>query len=206
MKQLDQQAVLLVVDMQIGFDDPAWGRRNNPSAESNVAALIAAWRARAAPIVHVHHNSPGPSDRLRRGTSGHEAKPQAKPRPGEIIYFKTVNSAFIGTSLEADLCDLGAETLLVVGLTTNHCVSTTARMADNLGFEVFVVADAVAAFDGTHLDGRVRLADDVHEAALSDLQGEFAEIVETKTVLAALAPYTDMAGETRRWRTTPIIF
>ena len=191
MKRLGQNAALLVIDMQMGFDDPAWGARNNPMAEANVAAVIAAWRAAAAPVIHVHHDSAGPSGLLRRGTLGNAPKPEAEPLETEKVYRKCVNSAFIGTSLEADLRRLGIETLAIVGLTTNHCISTTARMASNLGFETFVLADATATFDRVNLNGQVRLADDVHDAALSDLQDEFAEVVDTKAVLAALAPPGD---------------
>jgi nicotinamidase-related amidase len=191
LKRLGQNAALLVVDMQVGFDDPAWGARNNPMAEANVAAVIAAWRAAAAPVIHVHHDSTGPSGLLRRGTRGNAPKPEAEPLETETVYRKSVNSAFIGTSLEADLRRLGIEALAIVGLTTNHCISTTARMAGNLGFTTFVLADATATFDRPDLDGRLRLADEVHNAALSDLQDEFAQVVDTQAVLAALTPQSD---------------
>ena len=187
MKDLGQNAALLVVDMQMGFDDPAWGARNNPMAEANVAAVIAAWRAAARLVIHVHHDSSDPSGRLRRGTRGNAPKPEAEPLETEAVYRKSVNSAFIGTTLEADLRRLGIEAVAIVGLTTNHCISTTARMAGNLGFATFVLADATATFDRPGLDGRLRLADEVHNAALSDLQDEFAQVVNTQAVLAALA-------------------
>ena len=82
-----------------------------------------------------------------------------------------MNSAFIGTSLEADLRKAGITTL-VVGLTTNHCISTTVRMAGNLGFEVYLLSDATATLDRAGIDGRNRPADEVHAAALSHLHGE----------------------------------
>jgi nicotinamidase-related amidase len=186
LQKLSRKAALLVIDMQAGFDDPAWGARNNACAEAQVAALLAGWRAVGAPAIHVHHNSPDADGRLRADTPGVAPKPEAAPAAGEPIYRKTVNSAFIGTTLEADLRRAGIETLVIVGLTTNHCVSTTARMAGNLGFETYVVADATAAFDRLALDGRLRSAQEVHDAALSDLQGEFAGIVDAEAVLAAL--------------------
>jgi len=181
-------AALLVIDVQQGFDHPAWGMRNNPTAEANIAALLAAWRAAGAPVIHIHHDSPDPLGRLRRGTPGHAPKAEARPLEGERIHRKRVNSAFIGTDLEADLMVRGVTTLVIVGLTTNHCISTTARMARNLGFEVIVVADATAAFARLHVDGRHRPAGVVHDGALSDLQDEFADIIDTRAVLAALTP------------------
>jgi nicotinamidase-related amidase len=185
-KRPDQQTALLVVDVQAGFDDAAWGVRNNPTAEANIAALLVGWRAAGAPIIHVHHDSPAPTGRLRLGTKGHAPKPEARPVGDEPVFRKRVNSAFVGTDLQSDLAVRGVKTLVIVGLTTNHCISTTARMACNLGYETVVVADATAAFACPHIDGRLRSADEVHDAALSDLQDEFALIVETRDVLAAL--------------------
>jgi nicotinamidase-related amidase len=183
---LIRNAALLVIDVQMGFDDPAWGPRNNPGAEAHVAALIAAWRRAGATVIHVHHDSPDPAGRLRPGAPGNAAKPEAQPQDGEPVYRKSVNSAFIGTGLEADLRAMGITALVIAGLTTNHCVSTTARMAGNLGFATFVVADATATFDRANLDGTIRLAEDVHQAALSDLQGEFAWITDTGSLIDEL--------------------
>lgn len=185
-RSLGPTAALLVIDVQRGFDDPAWGPRNNPGAEANVARLIAAWRGAGAPVVHVHHDSPDPAGRFRLGGPGHAPKPEAEPAPGEAVYRKRVNSAFIGTGLEADLRRDGIDTLVIVGLTTNHCVSTTARMAGNLDFRTLVVADAAAAFERPGMDGRRWPAEAVHDAALSDLRDEFAQVVDTAAVLAAL--------------------
>ncbi len=183
---ISKNAVLLVIDVQQGFNDPFWGPRNNPEAEANIARLIRAWRHDGRPIRHVHHASPSPEGFLRRGTPGHEPKPEAAPAPGEPVHVKDVNSSFIGTTLEHDLRAQGTDALVLIGLTTNHCVSTTARMAGNLGFDTFVVEDATATFNRTGLDGKTRSAAEVHAAALSDLSGEFATIVWTDEVLRAL--------------------
>ncbi len=183
-------AALVVVDVQDGFDAPGWGARNNPDAERNVARLLAAWRAAGRPVAHVQHASRDAGSPLHPHHPGHAIKREAAPRPGEPVYRKTVNGAFIGTTLERDLRRDGVDAVLLVGLTTNHCVSTTARMAANLGFATYVVSDATAAFARPALDGRVRPADEVHWDALSDLQGEFAEVVDTAGVLGALGATT----------------
>jgi nicotinamidase-related amidase len=188
MQLFDQRSALLVIDMQKGFDEAIWGARNNPNMEARVALLIEAWRQSVATVVHIHHQSTSPMGCFRPGTRGIELKPEAIPQEGEAVYRKLVNSAFIGTSLETHLRKLGAERLVLIGLTSNHCVSTTARMAGNLGFETYVVADATATFDRMGADGRPRSAEDVHNAALGDLQGEFAEIIDTNAAIAALAP------------------
>lgn len=181
-----RKTALLVIDMQAGFDDPAWGERNNPLVEANVAALIEACRATAVPVIHVHHDSPAAIGRLRPGTPGNAPKALTAPLDGEPVYRKRVNSAFIGTSLEHDLQAGDVRAVVIVGLTTNHCISTTARMASNLGFSTLVVADATAAFEAEDINGRPRSAQEVHTAALSDLRGEFAEIVDTRAVLTWL--------------------
>lgn len=183
---LPANAALIVIDVQKGFLDPSWGSRNNSEAEANIARLIAAWRRTDRPIHHVHHDSLSPTGSFRLGTVGHEPKPEALPAPGEPVHVKQVNSGFIGTSLEQDLRAADVDTLVIVGLTTPHCVSTTTRMSGNLGFTTYVVEDATAAFERRGLDGAMRTATDVHFAALSDLSEEFATVVETEAVLDAI--------------------
>ena len=183
MAKLPQSAALLVVDVQQAFLDPRWGQRNNPDAEANIARLLAAWRNSKRPVRYVVHDSVEPESLLRPGLPGNAIQAVASPKTGEPIYRKNVNSAFIGTTLERDLRQDGIETLVIVGLTTNHCVSTTARMAGNLGFKTYVVSDATATYDRLALDGTMRSAEDVHAAALSDLHEEFATVVDTAQIL-----------------------
>ncbi len=172
---------LLLIDVQRAFDDPRWPERNNPEDEARMADLLAAWRETGAPVVHVRHESARPEGLFRRGTDAFEFKPELEPAPGEPVVEKRVNSAFIGTDLEQRLRDDGVETLVVAGLTTNHCCSTTARMAGNLGFETWFVADATA----THARGGFD-ADTLHRAELAAIDGEFAEVLDAAEAIRRL--------------------
>ncbi len=184
--QLNDKAVLLVIDVQMAFDDPRWGRRNNPEAENNIALLLKAWRETGRPVIHVHHIGVTPQSLFRAGSAAVEPKPEALPMPYEAVIRKSVNSAFIGTDLEARLRVLGCTEVVVAGLTTNHCVETTTRMSGNLGFRTILAADAAATFDRTGPDGRVHAAEDIHAMTLANLHGEFAEIADTRTLLEAV--------------------
>lgn len=180
----DSSTALLLIDVQKAFDDPRWGPRNNPAAEANIARLLATWREASAPVIHVFHDSRNESSSLHPDHPGNAVKNEARPLTGEPQFRKNVNSAFIGTGLEDYLKSKRIERVVVVGLTTNHCVSTTVRMAANLGFQTAVVSDATATFDRLTVDGRNRPAQDVHDAALSDLNDEFAVVLRTDQLIA----------------------
>jgi nicotinamidase-related amidase len=177
---------LIVIDVQKGFDDPKWGDRNNPKAEENMAKLLKVWRETKQPVFHIKHNSIEQNSPLRPGQQGNEIKDIVTPLPGEPIIIKAVNSALIGTDLEKRLQKQKINTVVIVGLTTDHCVSTTARMAGNLGFTVFVVSDATATFDRKGFNGKHYSAKAMHEMALVSLQNEFATIIDTQSLLANL--------------------
>jgi len=178
-----------LIDIQKGFDQPYWGKRNNAEMENNVEKILAAWRLAGLSVVHIRHDSTENDSPLRPGQSGNEFKDVAKPLAGEHLESKTVNSAFIGTNLENYLRRNKFENLVLCGLTSDHCVSTTTRMAANLGFNAILPADALATFDRTGYDGRQWPAEDVHQCSLASLNGEFATVIITDDLLQALTRF-----------------
>jgi nicotinamidase-related amidase len=175
--------VLVVIDVQNGFLDPSWGPSNNPECENNIRALLSYWRQQNWPIVLVRHDSVTPGSTLRPGQPGNDFQPGIDG-PHDLLISKSVNSAFYGEpNLETWLRAHDHEELVICGITTNHCCETTTRMAGNLGFKVQFVLDATRAFDTTDLQGEVIGAEDVARMTAANLNGEFAEIVSTASLL-----------------------
>jgi nicotinamidase-related amidase len=172
---------LIVIDVQRALDDPSYGERSNPDAERNMARAIEAWRDHGAPVIHVRHESKG---LFAPGAGSAEFKPEALPRADEPVLTKNANSAFIGTDLEQRLRADGAQTVAIMGLTTDHCVSATVRMASDLGFDTWVLGDATATHARRAPDGELIPAETMHRTALASLHDEFAEVLQTDEAVA----------------------
>ncbi len=183
---LPDNAALIIIDVQQGMDDPSRPPRNNPAAEEQMARLLAAWRTTNRPRYHVRHDALEPDSPFAPGQPGHPIKAIVAPLPGEPVVVKRVNSAFIGTDLEAQLRAAGITTLVIVGLVANYCVESTARMAGNLGFKTYIPADATAAYDRPGPDGTIYPADLIHAMTLMNLHEEFATITTTDEVLSVV--------------------
>ncbi|MEO7490874.1 MAG: cysteine hydrolase family protein [Ferruginibacter sp.] len=180
---------LLLIDIQQGFNDIEYwgGQRNNPDAEDNASRLLTFWRQNDLPIFHIKHCSSNPTSRLAEGNIGNEFKEIVKPTEGESIIKKNVNSAFIGTDLKEQLDNNKITKVVIVGLTTDHCVSTTTRMAGNFGYDTFVASDATATFNKKGIGGQLYSAELIHETALASLNNEFATVVTTDDLVESLS-------------------
>jgi len=179
---------LIVIDVQRAFDEweAAGKRRNNPEALDRIVELLAAFRGGGMPVFHIRHQGTGPNSSFLPGGTGYAVKDEAREMAGEPVIVKRVNSAFIGTDLEARLRGADIKTLVICGATTNHCVETTARMAGNLGFDARLVRDATWTFDRTGPDGDPHSAEQIHAMTLANLNGEFARIVSAAGAIATL--------------------
>jgi nicotinamidase-related amidase len=185
--QLDRDAVLVVVDAQQGFDEPWWGPRNNADCDANIAALIEAFAAGGRPVVYVRHESEEPDSPLHPARPGNALKPYLEAHQPDLVVTKSVNSSFHGSpDLDAWLREHGVSSVVVCGITTNHCCETTARVGGNLGYDVWFAIDATHTFDRTGPDGTTMSADELARATATNLHGEFATVVTTDQVRAAL--------------------
>jgi nicotinamidase-related amidase len=169
--RLPADAVLLIIDAQ-AVGDPRHDADEDREVEKAIAALVAAWRAEALPLAHVGRQT---------------IIPAIPPLDGEIVIVRNATSAFVGADLEARLDDLGATTLVLCGPLGTEGLEASARHAADLGYQVFVVADACWAADTVDLRGRLWPAEDVRALELSRLKGETATIVDVATTLRAAA-------------------
>lgn len=133
--------------------------------------LLAAWRTAGLPAIHTREGhrpdlsdlplakfargraamrigDPGPMGRiLVRGEAGHDIIPELAPAPGEPVIDKPGKGAFFATDLEAILCCRGIRQLVVTGVTTEVCVSTTLREANDRGYDCLVLSDCTASYN-----------------------------------------------------------
>lgn len=183
---LSRNAVLIVVDVQKGLEESAhWGRRNNPAADDNIAALISDWQTNRRPIVIVRHDSVERNSPLRPDEPGNSLKDYVAAADADLLITKSVNSAFYG---EPDLHEWLARhqirQIVITGIQTNMCCESTARMGADLGYEVVFVADATYTFDQAGPDGSLVTADDLVRTTVTNLSGGgFAQIVPTANLL-----------------------
>jgi ureidoacrylate peracid hydrolase len=196
------RTALVIVDMQTDFAAPdgAMGRAGAdlsaaPGALAAAQRLADAARAAGIPVVFVglmtspEDDSTAWAERLRRlGADPGEALALCRagtlgatfvgpiPLVGEPVIAKLRYSGFFRTDLDAQLQRLGVDTLVIAGLTTECCVDCTVRDAFHLDYQVFVAADACAAY-----------APEVHDAALKNLALHCAIVVAADEVAAAWA-------------------
>ena len=179
-------AVLLPVDMQQAFDASPWPRRWNGAVDENGRAVLAAWRSQGLPVIHVRHDSVAAGSNLAPGQPGNAFRSGFEPRDGEPLVSKSVNAAFIGTDLDLRLRRLGIRTVVVFGISTDMCVSTTIRVGANLGYEMILVEDACDCFDLPDGAGGTIPARTSHEIHVGTLRFEFANVVKTREIVETL--------------------
>lgn len=174
---------LIVIDQQKGIDHPKLGERNNPNAEHVMLGILSYWRGQHWPIIHVKHRSKDPDSVFWPEQDGFEFKRDFFPLRGEVMMEKSVPCAFTNNCLDDILGEKGINKIVIVGVATHNSVESTARTGGNLGYEVIVIEDACFTFAKQDYFGVQRSANEVHGMSLSNLDGEYAEVISSKELL-----------------------
>ena len=180
---------LILVDIQKAFleKDYPGNKRNNLNAEYICGQILKKWRLLDLSVIHVRHSSLNPDSKLHESKSGFEFNDYVKPRSSELVLTKNVNSAFIGTNLDKILKDQNIKTLVIVGMTTNHCISTTVRMSGNLGYETYLISDSTACYNTINIHGEEIDCEVIYETSLASLKNEFAKIISSDNLFELLS-------------------
>ena len=168
-----ESTALLVIDMQRDFLEPGGFGESLGNDVSQLrrtiaplAAFLATWRAAGLPVIHTREGhlpdlsdcppaklargrigQPGPKGRiLIRGEYGHDIIDELRPVPGELVIDKPGKGSFHGTALGTELAQRGITSLVVTGVTTEVCVHTTVREANDRGYECLVLSDCVGSY------------------------------------------------------------
>ena len=171
--------------------------RVNASVIPNVRRLLDCLRAKHMPVIYTAIGTALEAgedlnpmwkalDRLSLDTVGERMFPavdapswriddSVAPQPGEMVVNKTSSGTLNSTMLDQTLRNMGIESVLVCGVTTDVCVETTARDAADRGFDVAIVEDACTAFSS-----------DLHRAALQAFSYAFGRVRNTRAVIDAL--------------------
>lgn len=178
-----KRMALMVIDMQQCMSKTTISERNNPEAENQIQSLLAAWRQKQWPIIHVRHIARELTSVFRPGQVGAAFQAEFEPLAQEKVFEKNSPDAFCNTGLERWLHMRELQHLVIVGVSTNNSVEASARSAGNLGLTTYVVADACFTFPKLDYQGVLRSADEVHAMSLANLAGEYAEIITTADLL-----------------------
>jgi nicotinamidase-related amidase len=177
---------LLLIDLQNDyFEGGAMTLDGADAAVANAARLLADFRARGLPVVHVRHVSTrAGATFFLPGTRGAEIHAAVTPREGETLVVKHFPNAFRETSLEATLRERGVARLAFAGMMTHMCVDTSTRAAADMGFACTLAHDACAT-RAQAFGGRTVAAADVQAAYMAALDGAFARVVATADLVAS---------------------
>ncbi|MEE4410546.1 MULTISPECIES: cysteine hydrolase family protein [unclassified Serratia (in: enterobacteria)] len=183
------KTALIVVDIQNEYYSGSGfrGKMVIPDGDKvlvNSKKLVAFARQNGMRVYFVRHQGPANGPLFAEGSIYAEFYQALQPAKGDSVITKTTPSAFVGTDLDAQLKKQGIKTLIVAGLMTHMCISSTARDAVPLGYDVLIPEDATATRDlddgaGGVVDHRI-----LQRAALAGVADVFAEIKTTAGILA----------------------
>lgn len=173
---------LVIIDVQQAIDHFAILQRSHLNAEHLLMQLLAYWRNKGWPVVHVRHSSTNSESPYHANSPWFEFKTEVSPIDGECVITKRENCAFIDTELEAFLRTNNISELVVGGVLLNHSIDATVRVAKALKFRVLLIEEACPASSLTLPNQQIIEAEQVHQIMLTNLKDEYVELT-TQTEL-----------------------
>lgn len=180
-----KRQALIVIDVQNDyFPGGKWELAGMDAAADNVAALLAAFRARQAPVVHIRHEFPtADAPFFAPGSDGAAIHAKVAPHDGEHVFLKHHINSFRGTPLLETLQAREVGEVVICGAMSHMCVDACTRAANDFGFAVTVIHDACASrdleFDGVHVP-----AAHAHAAFMAALGFAYARMQTTRQFIA----------------------
>lgn len=181
---------LVVVDMQVGFTDPALPLGSNQDGEiETIRELLSSFRRYGHLVVFlgIRYEEKDCADAgvwrlknagvtsLAAGAPATEIDPRLQRVEGEPMLYRRYPSGFFGTDLSTRLTTRGVDTAVVVGCTTSGCVRATVVDALQYGFRPIVAMDAVAD-----------RSPEAHNQSLVDMQAKYADVMSAQHIAEAL--------------------
>jgi nicotinamidase-related amidase len=161
------KTALLLIDIQQAMFRPEEICHAPEALIGRAADMLARARGAGVPVYHVQHcEETGP---FKPGGTHWQIHPAVAPHPGEPVTEKWAASAFYRTELDVRLRAQGIERLVIAGLQSEFCIDTACRVAQSLGYEVMLAADAHSTFDSPELSASQIIAH--HNRVLSGIVG-----------------------------------
>ncbi|MBX9646963.1 MAG: cysteine hydrolase [Xanthobacteraceae bacterium] len=177
-----RDAVLVMIDLQNEYLAGPIALPDANTAIVSAGKLLARARDAGAAIFHIAHKG-RPGGMFDRSAERGAIVPALTPLPGEPVIEKSLPNAFAGTDLETQLAAVGRKDVILAGLMTHMCISSTARAGLDLGYRITVDADSCATRDLPDGRGGAIAAATIHEVALAELSDRFAIIARGEDAL-----------------------
>ena len=142
--------ILLVVDMQKGIVDEELYAYD--TFMDRTVRLVEAAREKKVEVIFVQHDA-GPDSGLSEGDEGFEIVDEVRPKQGEKVFVKKINSCFGNKEFREYMEKQADKRLMVIGLQTNYCIDATVKSAFERGFEVIIPEGTNTTFDNAYMTG-----------------------------------------------------
>ena len=173
---------LIVIDFQKEYSTGKMPIPDGAKAAENAKKLIAFADKNKMPVFQVQHVTPAGSAVFAVDGDTVKFQPGMEPRANDILVKKDTVSVFASSDIDKQLKARGIKTVVIAGLMTHACVAGAARDAAPLGYNVVVASDASATRDITRANGDKINKDDLHRAALAEVEDTFGYVMKTAEI------------------------